>query len=233
MSETHKRKFAERLRSEWLISFCEARADDFRPEGFSEKSLDRLESHDAYWFMRAVDSGLVSQSDGFFTSPKSAAKEQIFWSGRNGTGCRDTYLWSEPVITIGACARLVEEHNWPIDLVGTQSKYPWPFDLVCYEAGTDEERIVCEVKKATREIDKMVDQMKSYGRLKPLAAEPTCSIERNSYRKAKGIRVSWPKFLWALGPGSQGHVYEIVRQAGTALFSLVERDSTSLDYGSN
>lgn len=230
MPDAHKKEFVERIRGEWLDSFCDARANDFRPEGFVEKSLDRLDGRDAYWFMRALDLGLVLESGGFFTSPRSAAKEQIFWSDRTETDCRNTYLWAEPVITIGACARLVEEYNWPIDLVGTQSKYPWPFDLVCYEQASEEERIVCEVKKATREIDKMVEQMKSYGRLKPLAVEPTCSIERNSYRKAKGIRVSWPKVFWALGPAGHGEVFEIIRQNGTELFHLAKRDPSTLDF---
>lgn len=215
-----KTVFIQRAYSEWLPSFCDARANDFREEGFNEKSLDRLTGFDAYWFMKAVDRELVVENGGFFTSPRSAAKEQIFWSGRNGTDCRDLYLWAEPIITLGAVARLVEEFQWPVDLVGTQSRYPWPFDLICYSVNSDEYWIACEVKKSACEIDKLIQLMNGYSQVDPNAEEPTRSVEKNAFRKVAGIRESWPEFFWALGPDGVSQVFKIEQLQCPGLFDM-------------
>ncbi|MFT5638434.1 MAG: hypothetical protein ACI861_001256 [Paracoccaceae bacterium] len=225
-----KEKFVDRMYSEWLPAFCDSRAGDFKVEGFHEKSLKRLTGYDACWFMEAVDKGFVVENGGFFTAPKSSAKEQVFWGGRKGMEIRDIYLWAEPVITIGAVARLVEEFNWPIDLVGTQSKYPWPFDLVCYASNADDYIIACEVKKSKQEIVKLIDQMVSFSTVEPLQTEPENATARNAYRKIVGIRESWPEIFWALGPDGFEMVFRIQRVNGTDVFTLLElSDNTHLD----
>lgn len=145
-------KFQEKLYSDWLPSFCDARAKDFRPEGFVENSFSRLTNFDAHWFMRAIESGLVIELAGFFDSPQSKTKAQIFWSGRRGSELRKLFLWAEPIFAIGACARLSEEFGWPPELIGMESALPWPFDLTCYKNAEGGELIVCEVKNKTKKL---------------------------------------------------------------------------------
>jgi len=70
--------FTERLEKDWLLSFCGAPHRNYTPDGFKTSSISKLDEFDAHWFMRAIDSGLVTESDGFFIAPRSAAKEQIF-----------------------------------------------------------------------------------------------------------------------------------------------------------
>jgi len=217
-----KEKFAQRLFLEWLPTFCDSRAEDFNIKGFKDKSLERLSDFDAYWFMKAVDTGMIAEKDGFFTSPKSSAKEQILFGGLKGQEIRDIFLWAEPVITLGAVARLVEEFHWPIELIGAQSKYPWPFDLVCYAANSDDYLVACEVKKSKSEIVKLMADMNVFASSDPCQNEPQNAVKKNAFRKVVGIRESWPTLFWALGPDNFGKVYKIEKEVGSDLFKMNE-----------
>ncbi|MEJ6714123.1 MAG: hypothetical protein QNL16_09255 [Rhodobacterales bacterium] len=227
--------FIERMHSLWLPSFCDARAGNFLVEGIVEKSIDRLTGFDAYWFMRAVDNEIVVEEAGFFTAPRTTAKEQIFWSGNKTATVRDIYVWAEPIITIGAVAWLHEEFGWPIEQLGTQSKYPWPFDLICYEPTTENYRIACEVKKANHEVTRLIKLMKEYSASEPLETEPLNSTEQNAYRKIVGIRATWPEIFWALGPDGIGEAFAVCRKTDGQQFdffpwirpALVSRNSST------
>ncbi len=224
-------EFFDRVRHEWLPSFCSARAPEYQPEGFDEKTLDRIGRFDAHWFLNAIGAGLVEEKGGFFSAPKSAAKEQIFWQGNRNDRPRKLTLWAEPIITIGACARLREEYEWPEDCIGMQSKYPWPFDLVCYPLGTDQEIVACEVKKSSAEINKLIEHMQTYCNVDLPKDEPKNSVEKNAYRKVMGIRRSWPTLFWALGPNGAGHCFKIGRIHGSERFSMNKVDEKELQFG--
>ena len=221
--------FTERLEKDWLLSFCGAPHRNYTPDGFKTSSIQKLNEFDAHWFMRAIDSDLVAESDGFFVAPRSAAKEQIFWQGAKNVTPRPVTLWVEPVITIGALARLAEEYGWPVDNLGSQSK-TWEFDLVCYEARSDNEVIACEVKKDRKEIEKLLHFMNVYCVQNPLDSEPVNAAERNAYRKVQGIRKSWPKIFWALGPGGNGQVFLVLRENGSEIFHLDPVSEEFLKY---
>lgn len=181
-------RFAERLESEWLPDFCSAPKRNLPTEGFVRAGIAKLSEHDAYWFMRAIDENLVESREGQFRAARSAALEQIFWSGLRTSEPRTITLWIEPVITIGALARLHHEHGWPLALLGMQSK-TWAFDLVGYDHAGNE-RLACEVKKNHREIDQLVSFMTAYAAEQPSDSEPLGVKQRNAYRKVKGIRRS-------------------------------------------
>ncbi|MFC6672294.1 hypothetical protein [Marinobacterium aestuariivivens] len=221
--------FTERLEKDWLLSFCGAPRRNYSPDGFKTSSIEKLDEFDAQWFMRAVDSSLVTESDGFFMAPRSAAKEQIFWQGAKNVVPRPVTLWIEPVITIGALARLNKEYGWPVENLGAQSK-TWEFDLVCYEGASDKEVIACEVKKDRKEIVKLLHFMNIFCALHPLESEPKNPAERNAYRKVQGIRKSWPKLFWALGPGGNGEIFLVRRQNGSEIFHLDSASEASLKY---
>ncbi len=224
-------EFTTRLLDDWLPAFCNARSSEFAPEGFVRASLAKLAAFDARWFLRAIDAGLVvAHADGSFTAPQSKAKEWIFWSGLKSISPRPFTLALEPVITIGALARLHDVHGWPRRCLGMQAAYPWPFDLIGYADGSDQELLVCEVKKDDRQLSALVSLMKDYARIEPLPAEPTDSVKRNAYRKIAGVRRTWPPVLWAVGPSGSQHVFGIRRNGASALFDLVPVRPESLNY---
>ncbi|MFT5725926.1 MAG: hypothetical protein ACI8PB_000042 [Desulforhopalus sp.] len=224
--------FTDRLNKEWLPNFCHAPHRNYSTDGFKEQSISKLNDYDAYWFLKAIDSGLVTEVDGFFTAPLSKAKEQIFWTGSKKENPRPLTLWVEPIITIGAVARLNMEFDWPIGKLGTQSK-TWAFDLVGYGKTSTEEQLVCEVKKATKEIEELMHFMRMYCNTPHLSSEPKNSKERNAYRKVQGIRRSWPLLFWALGPKGEGEVYNICRVGNSQCFDLNLIEESSLKYKSS
>jgi len=221
--------FTRRLHAEWLPSFCEAPHRNYSSAGFKEDSINKLSEYDAYWFMRAVDTGLVSESEGYFVAPQSKAKEQIFWEGEKAKSPRPITLWVEPIITIGALARLNQEFGWPNANLGAQSK-TWAFDLVCYDSMSNEEWLVCEVKKHGKEIEVLLHHMNAHCVEDPKAVEPENSKERNAYRKVQGVRNSWPSIFWALGPQGEGKIFQIQREGESQRFCLISTSEDALKY---
>lgn len=221
--------FTTRLYTDWLPSFCSAPHRNYSTAGFKDNSIKKLSEFDARWFLNAVDSGLVTELDGFFTAPKSKAKEQIFWTGRKVKIPRPITLWIEPIITIGALARLNKKFGWPCENLGTQSQ-KWAFDLVCYGNTSDDEHIVCEVKKHPKEIIVLLEFMNFHCARDPMDYEPTNAKERNAYRKVQGVRRSWPSVFWALGPRGEGQVFRISRDGVSQRFSLEHDQQSALNY---
>lgn len=221
--------FTQRLYTDWLPSFCNATHRNYSLQGFKDTSITNLNEFDAGWFIKAVDSCLVSESNGFFSAPQSKAKEQIFWEGRKAINPRPITLWIEPIITIGALARLNEEFKWPTENLGAQSK-TWAFDLVCYDHTYRNEHIVCEVKKNTQEIIDLLYFMLLHCLKNPLNTEPANPKERNAYRKIQGIRRTWPSIFWAVGPRGESHVFHIRRDGHSQRFYLDQVNENSLIY---
>lgn len=227
--EDAQREFQRRVQEEWLIEFCEARATDFRPEGFVTATLGRISGFDAHWFLQAVDGGLVSRAGGFFLFPQSSAKEQIFTSGTKGGDVRKTYLWTEPVITIGACARLVLEHGWPLDQIGAQSERPYAFDLVG-KTPDGRHRLVGEVKGSGTGVDRLVALMERYCTGGQIGEEGLGQQERNAFRKVKALRHLRPGLFWALGPENHGAVFRVDHADDGPVVTLRRVESNALRH---
>lgn len=217
--------FESRLRSEWLAAFCEPRS--FQEAGFDPKSLANLSAKDAGNFMRAVDGRLVVHQSGVFTAPCSRAKEQIFWTGETVITPRPLTLWLEPVITIGALARLHEDFSWEPGRLGLQSK-TWAFDLVGYAEDSQTELLMCEVKKSEREIDKLIELMTKH-LATPAEADPELKgAEQNAFRKVVALRTSpSSQVFWALGPNHYEFIFRI-RRDGVGKLSLEPADESAL-----
>lgn len=217
--------FRQQMYEVWLPSFCNAPDRNYGVEGFKDSSADKLKEHDAYWFLQAVELGIVSEELGFFTAPRSKAKEQIFWQGLRRKVPRPVTLWIEPIITIGALAMLHQKYGWPINSLGAQSA-TWAFDLVGYGKNMEDELLVCEVKKTVSEIDTLLKLMKQYANQHDLDAI-LAGKERNAFKKVSGIRRTWPPIFWALGPNEYSLVFKVVRTTGDN-FVLEETDSSAL-----
>lgn len=223
------KEFSERLETTWLPSFCYAPHRNHSTDGFKRDSLHNLSEYDARWFLEAVDQGLVTESGGFFRAPQTKAKEQIFWTGTKGVVPRPLTLWVEPIITMGAVARLHVEFGWPADQLGTQSEYPWPFDLVGYHEDLRRERLLCEVKKNGREIGHLVRMMRQYADTLP-PTEPVEGPKRNAYRKSRAIGRSDATVFWALGPGGVGNVFRIERHFDPPRHEIAPRETDALRF---
>jgi hypothetical protein len=220
--------FTERLFGEWLPSFCDApHRKDYRVEGFRAESLRPLTRFDAFWFLTAVDAGLVTESQGFLLAPANRAREQLFWSGSKAVAPRSFTLWMEPIITIGALARLNKLHGWPAGQLGTQFGRSWAMDLVVFDEALDRPIIVGEIKKSVAEVKKLLRLMSLYAAEDAMPTEPTRQIERNAYRKVTAIREAWPDVLWVVGPAGHDHVLRI-RRTEAARFVLVEEGEGGL-----
>ena len=197
-----------RLSSEWLIPFCNARG--FTHDGFNDNSIEKLCSADAQDFMQAIDSGLVIHDKGVFTAACSKAKEQIFWQGARSSVPRKVTLWLEPIITIAGLMRLHRDFGWDAKRLGMQSQ-TWAFDLVGYQEDLTTEFLVCEAKKTEHEIDKLLGFMEKHAGTPAEAESELKGAERNAFKKVLALRQSKCSVFWALGPNHYGRVFKVLR----------------------
>jgi len=138
-------------------------------------------------------------------------------------------VWAEPIITIGAAGRLYSEFGWPREQIGLQSKGNWAFDLVAYDHA-HVPLVVCEVKKAEREIDDLVHWMAVYLSQPPLPAEPRQQKQRNAYRKVVGLRQMGPSVFWSLGPNNYSKVFRLVSGPNSSIEVLEDVDESALTF---
>lgn len=216
----HLDQFESRLFTEWLEPFCTARG--FTSEGFVRSSLDKLCSHDAQDFMYALDHGLVTHKQGTFYTVLSKAKEQIFWEGAKDSQPRSITLWLEPIITIAGLARLHRDFGWAASRIGLQSS-TWAFDLVGYREDLRNELLVCEVKKTTSEVEKLIGFMLKHANAEASVESTLKGAELNAFRKALALRQSTSTVFWALGPNRYSRVFQVRRDTfGVSLLSSSE-----------
>src|SRR5581483_4665776 len=111
----------------------------------------------------------------------------------------------EPIITVAVLARLHFELGWPKELLGTQTKGGWAFDVATYLSGGSEvEYIACEVKKTSAEVSRLLELMDRFGKDPHATVAPK---EQNAFRKVKALRHRRPPFFWAVGPGRLSHAF--------------------------
>jgi hypothetical protein len=219
--------FRDRILNEFLPTFCTSRSwssDGFIPE------WDKVSEPDAADFLRGIDGGLLKHAGrGLYRAPRSYASEQFFWSGRKHKAPRSITLWVEPIITVAVFARLHFDLGLPKELLGTQTKGGWAFDVATYlAADSDVEYIACEVKKSAAEIGKLLELMSRFG--KDPQAEAARN-EKNAFHKVKALRTRHPPPLWAVGPARLSHAFRLeYSQEGVVSFHEIE--SQKLRYPS-
>lgn len=200
--------FKARIAREFLEPFCNSPHRNLSAEGFVAASIDKLDPRDAADFLAAVDEKLVSHADGFFTAPCSRAKEQIFWTGLKSVSPTRLTLWLEPIITMAGLMRLHRDHGWPASLLGMQSR-TWAFDLVGYAENREHEVLACEIKKTIREVDMLIDFMRTQGNEPFEVLSSMKGSERNAFKKVLALRETRASRFWALGPGGYGRVFDV------------------------
>lgn len=64
--------------------------------------LDLVTDEDADWFIRTYESGILTELDGDFLTPRSSDEERIFWHGRKSDAPQRLGLAIEGIVGIGA-----------------------------------------------------------------------------------------------------------------------------------
>lgn len=159
----------------------------------------------------------------------SAAHEQFFNSGAKGAVDRAFYLSIEPIITVGALARMRFDHGWPPELLGLQSK-GYAFDLVAHLEPSGPAHIACEVKKSAAEVETLIMLMHELGG-HPGVDAPSEGPRRNAWKKVQALRRETMPTFWVLGPAGLSRVFEVKRRDDVVC--LVEVASDVLDWGAS
>lgn len=177
---------APELRSEWL----HCRVDQGRRSGCAGL-------HGGNDRQVVVDTG-----GGRFRAPRSLTHEVLFWEGFKAIAPRPISLWLEPVITLAALARLHLRYSWPKESLGAQSK-DWAFDLAAYGPRDGPPAILGEVKKSSRELQQLKEDLL---RLSDGGAPE--NVRTNSAKKWQAVVASRPGLVWLVGPNEEAYVYQ-------------------------
>ena len=201
--------FKSRILNEFLPAYCKDPKRLYSLAGYKPES-NTVSSHDARYFLQAIDGGLVIDSGGVrLRAPQSRAFESLFWEGLKARSPRPITLWVEPVITIGCIARLHFEFGWPRECLGMQSAR-WEFDVTAYLPGRLEaEYIACEVKKTVKELDVLMENMLVLCGQPELDAKSIPAVQMNAYKKVVGLRARRAPIFWAVGPDGESRVFNV------------------------
>lgn len=191
-------------------------------------SSNTVTEEDARDFLRAWSVGLaVHKGRGQYLVGVGRVHEQFFWSGLKAVERRSFTLWLEPVITMGAIARLHLDHGWPISRLAAQSK-DWAFDIVAMSSDGLSEQIAGEVKKTRMETDQLFELMVKFGAA-PGTPEPPPGKARNAYKKVASLRRSHVPILWLIGPSHYEKTFK-VKYDETGVVELRPMPSRILSY---
>lgn len=218
-------EFKQRLLSDWLPTFCNDEHRRFLVEGFKLESI-KISAHDAYDFMRAFDHNIITDTGGGrYRMPQSKAFEQIFWEHEKTIFPRPLTLWLEPIITIAAITRLHLVYGWPLQYLGTQSA-KWEFDVIAFKpADTVNEFIAGEVKKTSKEVDKLINQMIEIGSDGSLQNNVVLESRKNAHRKCLGLLRCKAPYFWAIGPDNDSRLFKVLYQTD----GIIKLDSIPTD----
>lgn len=229
---TFRGEFYRRLISEWVISDCNVRGDDVQPQGFVDSNFRDLSEFDAHWFLVALEANHMTETLSVFHTIGHGVKLRIFSHGTSWEALRKTTLSLEPIICVGAVARLIDQYGWPASQLG-QCAFPWPFDLVCFDRDRKKELVNCEVKKSHNEVAALMNWMRYFAAIAPLEVTPTNSIKKNAYKKIVGLRKSRPAYFWVLGPEGIGNTYRLVWDRDDTLFQFAPVPERVLAYAAH
>jgi hypothetical protein len=214
--------FQDRILNHLLPEFCNDPSRSWTADGF-KADWQKICDVDAHDFLRGMDAELIKhRGRGLYRAPRSNASEQFFWSGLRRKNPRPIFLWAEPIITVAVLARLHFDLGWPKELIGTQTKKVWAFDVATYSSRESEaECIVCEVKKSTAELDQLVNLMNRFA--KDPHAHHTERKEQNAWRKLEALRSNRPPLLWAVGPGGSSYAFRMrYQEDGVVNFQKID-----------
>lgn len=219
-------EFDELLQRHLIPEFCSNPKQFFNASGFLNET-NFVSERDATDFLRAWQAGLAVHKDGGrYSICEARVSEQFFWErGKAGPG-RKFSLWMEPVITMGALARLHFDLGWPKYLLVSQPGN-WAFDLATLSSN-GKTVIAGEVKKTRKETGDLIKHMRALGET-PDAAEPSSGPARKAFRKVSALRKNGAQLFWAVGPDGYEQVFG-VNYDEAPLIRLIPVKKESLRY---
>jgi len=222
-------EFKHRLLSDWLPTYCNDERRRFLVEGFKHESI-KISASDAYDFLRAIDHNIITDTGGGrYRMPQSKAFEQLFWEHEKNISPRPITLWLEPIITFATIARLHLDYGWPIEYIGTQS-IKWEFDVIAFQpADMVNEFIAGEVKKTSKEVDKLLSHMIEIGSNGSLRNNDILESRKNAHRKCLGLLRCKAPYFWAIGPDNDNRLFEISYDEYRIAFKKTSMDNLNWD----
>lgn len=220
-------EFRSILDGELIPEFCALSARGYIPAGYREPRTP-LSDFDATHFLRGWRAGLM-KSDGFgrYRASRNGSVEQFFWEGSRSVSPRPFWLWLEPVITLGAMARLHLDFGWPADGVAAQSS-DYAFDVVAYRADDHTEAIAGEVKKTKKECDDLLSLMIQFG-AQPSVPKSDTSVALNAYKKVAGLVKRRAPIFWLIGPEGYSRVFKVMYGKQDEI-TLIETEEAELQF---
>jgi hypothetical protein len=166
---------------------------------------------------------------GRYVCAQSKVQEQLFWSGSKQESPRPITLWIEPIITIATVARLRFALGWPEELIGMQSR-DWAFDFTVFRpSDLEKEYIAGEVKKSTREVDLLLENILRFAEVQSTECPSGKSRVVNSFKKWIAIRERTPAFFWVVGPDDYTKIFRI-SVSDDGFVQLMEAGLADLHY---
>lgn len=202
-------RFTERLRDEWLPTYCHDPKRDYSVAGYRDRP-NQITASDASDFMWSLDNRIVEDhGGGRYRVPRSGADVIIFWEGRKAKSPGPITLSREPVITIASIARLYRDHRWPTNCLGMEPGR-WQFDFGAFlSAASSKEHIAGEVKKDVKELDRLLKHLHDMCRDGGSRISVSTAGRADACKKWEGLCRSRAPLFWAVGPGGISHVLEV------------------------
>lgn len=219
-------EFDNLLKSRLIPEFCSDPDRRLNISGFAEKS-NRLSEEDTEDFLRAWKAGLLfHQGRGQYIIGNAKVHEQFFWTGSKTAELRTFTLWMEPIISMGAIARLHLDYRWPISRLAAQSP-DWAYDIIALGNGGPT-AIVGEVKKTRAEVDDLFALMVQFG-ANPATPAPSSGKTRNAFKKILSLRKFPAPILWLIGPSRYELVFHVRYSGDLVSFEPASQNSLLFD----
>lgn len=182
---------------------------------------------DAADFLRAWKADFAVHKDrGRYHICETRVLDQFFWELGKLVPGRKFSLWMEPIITMGALARLHFDLGWPKNMLVSQPGN-WALDLAA-RSSDGKTAIAGEVKKTRKETENLIRHMRALGE-SPNATEPSSRPARNAFRKVSALRKICAPLFWAIGPDGYEQVFSM-KYDEAPLIRFIPVDKESLRY---
>jgi len=196
------------------------------------RNAAKIPETDIHWFFRVLDLGILRElPNGDFHSPRPGAAERLYSHGDSSKCPVPVGISIEPVISLGAMARLIETFGWPSECLGVQAG-SWGFDLTCYAPGSEKVILQCEVKTKERDIERMCAYFEARLNGANEAGQASPTQRKNWDAKLAELASTGAQLLWALGPGGFERVYRVVTHGADGGRRILPASSEDLHFTS-
>lgn len=198
--------FDELLQQRLIPEFCSDPKRSLDASGFLHDT-NSVTERDATDFLQAWKAGFAVHKDrGRYYICEARVLDQFFWERGKAVPGRKFSLWIEPIITMGALARLHFDLGWPKNMLVSQPD-TWAFDLAA-SSPDGKTAIAGEVKRTRKATENMIRHMRTLGESADLT-EPSFGPARNAFRKVSALRNDCAPIFWAIGPDGYEQVFSM------------------------